>query len=403
MRYVTMAALVAAVWVIPSARADDARPAAKTPAAEAREDVRVEIARRTSGQVGTAEEGLKAATDAFAAAVAKFDLKAVDSLDLTAEAGLKACERLEAAFKDAAGRARSYQAAVKSLRAETEKAPEVYRQLAGYYRGEAGKTQTPTFKANYLKLAENSEAMAKVMEDRLKDLDALAAGGTADRKPAEGDVEVVTFLEEGTKFFRDMGAFFKATPGALSATERKRFKDDLKALAEQTNRFMEAFKAFSEKLKAAPVSQKLKAERERDLAAARERDRDRELGRAKALLAEADGLLAKRAEEWAVLEPALKAMVDNGQHAGARQALANWEASWRREAQKYASPAVTVAGGRAVATHAALVPAEHYPVVRGGSAAGFARVVRRLPAGGVEVEAVVGELKPGDTLLVRVV
>lgn len=393
MRYATMAALVAAVWVTPSARADDARPAAKTPAAEAREDVRVEIARRTSGQVGAAEEGLKAATDAFAAAVAKFDLKAVDSLDLTAEAGLKACERLEAAFKDAAGRARSYQAAVKSLRAETEKAPEVYRQLAGYFRGEAGKTQTPTFKANYLKLAENSEAMAKVMEDRLKDLDALAAGGTADRKPAEGDVEVVTFLEEGTKFFRDMGAFFKATPGALSATERKRFKDDLKSLAEQTNRFMEAFKAFSEKLKAAPVSQKLKAER----------DRDRELSRAKVLLAEADGLLAKRSQEWAILEPALKAMIENGQHAAAQRALANWEASWRREAQKYASPAVTVAGGRAVASHAALVPAEHYPIVRGGSAAGFAKVVRRLPSGGVEVEAVVGELKAGDTLMVKVV
>jgi hypothetical protein len=165
---------------------------------------------------------------------------------------------------------------------------------------------------------------------------------------------------------------------------------------------MEAFRAFSEKLKAAPVSQKLRAERDRDLAAARDRERDRELGNARVLLAEADGLLAKRSQEWAILEPAIKGMVENGQHAAAQRAAANWEASWRREWQRYALPAVTVAGGRAVVSHAALVPAEHYPVVRGGAAAGFARVVRRLPAGGVEVEAVVGEFKPGDVLLVKV-
>lgn len=400
MRTVTWAALAAAVVCSGlTARADDARPGAKPAAGE---DPRVEIARRMSGQLATAEEGLKTATDAFAAAVAKFDLKTVDSLDLTAEAGLKACERLEAAFKDAAGRARSYQAAVKDLRVETAKAPAVYRQLALYYQGEAETTRTPTFKANYLKLAENSEAMAKVMEGRLKDLDALAAGGTPDKQPGKEDVEIVTFLEEGTKFFHDTAAFFKATPGALSATERKRFKDDLKTLAEQTNRFMEAFKAFSEKLKAAPVSQKLKAEGERDRAAAQERARDRELGKAKALLAEADRLLAQHAQEWAILEPTLKAMVENGQHVAAQRALLNWQASWQRQAQRYASPRIMVADGRVIATHAALVPAEYYPVVRGGSAAGFARVVRRLPSGGCEVEAVVGELKSGDSLMVKV-
>lgn len=399
MRSTMWAALVAVAFGGVTAWAAEPKPDVKS---EAGEDPRVEIARRMSRQMATAEEGLKAATDSFADAVAKFDLKAVDSLDLTAEAGLKACERLEAAFKDAAGRARSYQSAVKSLRAETAKAPEVYRQLAAYYRGEAATTRTPTFKANYLKLAENSEAMGKVMEERLKDLDALAAGGTSDRKPTEDDVEIVTFLDEGTKFFHDSGAFFKATPGVLSATDRKRFKDDLKALIRQTNQFMEAFRTFSDKLKAAPVSQNLKSEGERDRAAARERERDRELARAKALLTEADGLLAKRAQEWALLEPALKGMVENGQHAAAQRALANWEASWRREWTRYAVPSVTVSGGRATSTHTALVPAEHYPVVRGNAASGFAKVVRRLPSGVVELEAVVGDLRPGDTLLVKV-
>jgi hypothetical protein len=404
MRTVMRAALAAAVACGGAlVRADDARPANKGAVPEApREDPRAEFYRRATVRVSAAEEGLKAATDDFAAAVAKFDPKAADALDLTAEAGLKACGQLEAAFREAGKRAKAYQEAVTALRAETAAAPAVYRQMAVYHRELAEKAKTPAFKAGYLESAGAAERLADVMEGRVKELDALAAGGAAGVKPAKDEVDVVVFLAEGEQYFRHMGDFFRGVPGAASAAERKRFRDQLKELAERTDSFMRAYKAFSDKLKAAPVSPKLKAEGERDRAAARERERDRELGKAKALLAEADGLLAERAKQWAVLEPALKGMVESGQQAAAQRAAANFEASWRREWQRYALPPVTLAGGRAAATHAALVPAEHYPVVRGGAAAGFAKVLRRLPAGGVEVEAVVGELRPGDTLLVKV-
>lgn len=376
-------------------------PAAPTKEVKA-DDVRVEIARKTADRLGAEEDSLKKAMDDFGDAVNKFDLKAFETLEMTAEAGLKACERLEAGFKAAADKARAYQKAVKSLRAETEQAPEVYRQLALYYRAEAGKTKTPTFRDNYLKLADNSEAMAKLMEQRLKDLDALA-GGTAPGKAAgPDDVDVVTFLEEGTKFFRDMAAFFKATPGALGAAERKKFKDDLKALAEQCNRFMGAFKTFSDKLKASAVSPGLKAEHDREQKAAAVRV---PLEKARALRAEIERLEAEQKREWEVLEPTLRQLAAAGRQAQANQALANWLASWQRVERGYARKVIEAAPAdtKPYVPDAALADGECYPVARPGvGGVGYARVTGRRPPRGVYVEAVEGTVRAGDFLLVKI-
>lgn len=231
---------------LPESASKSEAPAAGPLPADA--DVRVQLATLSRARVAKREEELAKVLARLGKAISAIGGTADgDAHEMAMEEFLKLVTLQRKMADEVLAGYEQFKKAMASYRKDLERAPEAYRQAAGFYRERASAEESERIRANYAHLADNCEAYARLINARRAELE----------KSLAEVAETVAYVKKTATFLKDFEDFLRLTPGIDTSSARRDYRQQLKVYQKAFTAFQELFLEFSRKLKAQAISDSL--------------------------------------------------------------------------------------------------------------------------------------------------